>query len=334
MKIDFICDKVYEGRKIDDDEFSFYFSRDEVEGPNHYIYLQDEYSSILVIRISLNDDKTVSFVDTDKVRKLPNGEIEEGRPLTKKDRKELEAVLDECIPSRCSLIIESILEKGLKEKVSYQGYTIKKIHKDYISFSNSTGATKKLNIAILCNAIELSHIYLEVLDSIEFLEDNDEYFGKDNIPLLWAMLSVVDPLSYQGFPKINKQFRYRRLLAAVQAQNISACLQYTDVISMDYEDAYDSATTPLGAAIEASNKKLFQWLLDNGANPCEKKTLYAALWKAVARNNKYLVQLLQAKKTIDATSVKPAICEVPRFVTSDRKIVNLLIQHGFSPNKK
>ena len=260
----------------------FYYRRvnelfdDRFSGNGYYPNDDDDTTDAIVnLQVFLDENRRVRDLEYYKVYDLTEGH---GRPTTQEDElnrtdeKKLAKALEECTISTAEEELEQLLKKTA-EKALPDGWKIQNATKKAISFSDKQGKEIAISRAIITKAIDISHMYIDIINRKEFWTANRRYLKTEYAEPIMALLSLID---------IKKYYNYETLVEQAQAR-FDASEEKVRVIAL------------LEASESGDLKAAKDELKHIRKNPGHQNEMRQALYNALERKDEEMARLLVSK---------------------------------------
>ncbi len=214
---------------IMDDGWQAPYLRREVNGlfekffsGNGYYPNDGDYTTDIRLNLQVFCDANhrVSSMSYYKVHDLTSGH---GKPvlrhadLSKKDIAVFKKALSECTISSADTELENILMKASGKKLP-NGWKVVGFDKRSVSFAGNAKVQIKIPRSHICNAIDISHNYLEMLSVKEFWAANKYDLNLDDADPLLALFSLIDPSGYYEYEIVKRESDERIQQSEIKAR--------------------------------------------------------------------------------------------------------------------
>lgn len=249
---------------------------DRFSGNGYYPNDDDDTTDAIVnLQVFLDKNRRVKDLEYYKVYDLTEGH---GRPITQEDElnrndeKKLAKALEECTISTAEEELEQLLKKAA-EKALPDGWKIQNVTKKAISFSDKQEKEIAISRAIITKAIDISHMYIDIINRKEFWTANRRYLKTEYAEPIMALLSLID---------IKKYYNYETLVEQAQAR-FDASEEKVRVIAL------------LKASESGDLKAAKDELKHIRKNPGHQNEMRQALYNALERKDEEMARLLVSK---------------------------------------
>ena len=254
---------LYQGRDINYPAFEKHFIPNDAGNENQFIYegLDECDFVIYTVYVDIAEEKVAS-VEVYKSEDLYNGH---GRPVsvskgpTSAEWKHIFQILDECFPDQSADEVKQVIDNALASKCGYGGYAIKRALKNDVEFTSPSDVPVKLSRKRIAQAVGFSHTDVSLLRRPESAREFSACFSKAPFEPLFAILSTVDPSTYENYEALNSRYRYEELLNAIENSNYDRVVELTDVLEKEGCDV-----SRIASEVErADNAEIINWFFEN-----------------------------------------------------------------------
>ena len=316
----------YEGRTINQDAFSAYFSPNGSSKTEYTHEVLDKYDSVAYELMATIEDDIVIGVS---VFKSEDHFVGHGRPvtieksLTASEWKYAYQVFDECFPDQSENEVIEVIQNALQKGVSYSGYTIRKELKNDLLFETDDNNTTKLPKKRISQAIHYSHRNLDILLKPETTKNFSSCLGKTPYEPLFAVLSVVNAEAYPNYASLLAKYRFEELIRAIEAGSVELCTLYEDVL----KDPNCSISTIGNAVSQAGNSDIVAGFFKHV--PDSSCVLNNTLYAAINNNDFETVNCILKKHLFDYSEDSRSYHSPMGAAKNHPTFIPLLLEYGF-----
>ena len=298
----------YIGRKISD-------KFEELLGGNGSDLQIGEYSNYRMHIKASSKDGCLYEIDYYKIYDATMGH---GRPvmhdvkLTPSDKSRFVKILNEATVPRAPVILDKILNT-LQNGKDINGWCIIKTDKRKIYLRDQSGIENVIAVTHLNKAIEISHTYIEAIDSPEFYQANPGILDEAEVKVALALMSLIDVSEYYNYLELlqEKEQRFkefktlnglRLLINAIKKNDTEAIIKHAEFAP--FANSRNCETPLLITAVQNNNAEAVRALANAGVdvNVCieikEKRQIIrkTALLIALEQGKYNLIEILARSK--------------------------------------
>ena len=210
----------------------------------------------------------------------------------------------------------------MKGRCSYGGYTVKSVSKDDVSFSAPSGKIVKIAKKRIALAVNYSHKDISIVLKPEAAKEFIGCFGSAPYEPLFAILSTLDPTTYENYPSLISHYRFNELLLAIDRKDMEGIKSFADVLS----DPTYSIDTIGTAVMKSGDGAILAWFFEHV--PDESCNLNNLLYYAIEKDRKEIVDAILKKKLYNSAE-KPSYDYPMRAAVKRAEYVLPLLENGF-----
>ena len=315
---------LYKGRGINQSAFK---NRFFPNGADMYIHEElDEFDGVVYrVYAEISDSRVTSV----SVYKADYNDCGHGRPNsvekspTSAQWKQIFAVLDECFFDQNENEVLQVINTALALKCSYRGYSIKKVLKNDVEFTTPGGKPVKLPKKRVSQAVAFSHSDISIIRKPEIAKKFSECLGKMSFEPLFAILSTIDPSTYDHYDSLNDKYRYKELLAAIANGDYESVKEFPDVLKQS-----KLTVSIIGREIaNANNPILSNWFFEHV--PSGSCSLNSMLYAAIEQEQTETVNIILTKQLYDPNMEVNSWRYPIHAALGHHEYILPLLQHGF-----